>query len=153
MKQETLEQPQERLQAALDDIMEQTPEEYTFRGKKHKMGWLSNMTVRKITHIMLREKDEHKRNMKICAVLRVNDIFAWFRPIVYMVKWRWYTYVADLTDVEALRVVNASKKKVPLAASLIITILATAMMDTKMSMTKKEADAIQAAQAGEQPTQ
>lgn len=153
MKQETLEQPQERLQAALDDIMEQTPEEYTFRGKKRKMGWLSNMTVRKITHIMLKEKEEHKRNMKICAVLRVNDVFAWFRPIVYMVKWRWYTYVADLTDVEALRVVNASKKKVPLAASLIITILATAMMDTKMSMTKKEADATQAAQAGEQPTQ
>lgn len=153
MKQETLEQPQERLQAALDDIIEQTPEEYTFRGKKRKMGWLGNMTIRKITHIMLKEKDEHKRNMKICAVLRVNDIFAWFRPIVYMIKWRWYTYVADLTDVEALRVVNASKKKVPLAASLIITILATAMMDTKMSMTKKEVDATQAAQAGEQPTQ
>lgn len=147
-----MEQPQERLQSALDDIMEQTPEEYTFRGRKHKMGWLSNMTVRKITHIMLKEKNEHKRNMKICAVLRVNDIFAWFRPIVYMIKWRWYTYVTDLTDVEALRVVNASKKKVPLAASLIITILATAMMDTKMSMTKKEADATQAAQVGEQPT-
>lgn len=152
MKQKTIEQPDERLQEALDDIMEQTPEEYTFRGKKHKMGWLGNMTIRKITHVMLKEKDEHKRNMKICAILRINDVFAWFRPFVYMIKWRWYTYVMDLTDVEALRVVNASKKKVPLAASLIITILATAMMDTMMAKTKDEANATQAAQAGGQPT-
>lgn len=152
MKQKTIEQPNEKLQKALDDIMEQTPEEYTFRGKKHKMGWLGNMTIRKITHVMLEEKDEHKRNMKICAILRINDVFAWFRPFVYMIKWRWYTYVVDLTDVEALRVVNASKKKVPLAASLIITILATAMMDTMMAKTKDEANATQAAQAGGQPT-
>lgn len=153
MKQDNIEQPDNRLQLALDDILEQTSEEYTFRGKRHKMGWLSNMTVRKVSHVMLKEKDEHKRNMKICAILRINDVFAWFRPIAYMVKWRWYTYVADITDVEALRVVNASKKKVPLAASLIITILATAMMDTKMAMTKEEVDATQAEQAGERPTQ
>lgn len=148
----TIEQPNDKLQLALDDIMERTPEEYIFRGKKHKMGWLSNMTVRKMSHVMLTEKNEHKRNMKICAILRINDVFAWFRPLAYMVKWRWYMYVADVTDVEALRVVNASKKKVPSVASLIITILATAMTDTKMAMTKEEAEATQAAQAGAQPT-
>lgn len=152
MKQDNVEQPSDKLEEALDDILEATPEEYVFRGKKHKMGWLGNMTTRKMTHVMLKEKDEHKRNMKLCAILRVNNIFAWFRPFVYMVKWRWYMYVADLTDVEALRVVNASKKKVPLAASLIITILATAMMDTKMAKTKDEANATQAAQAGERRT-
>ena len=111
MNQDNVEQPSDKLEEALDDILEATPEEYVFRGKKHKMGWLGNMTTRKMTHVMLKEKDEHKRNMKLCAILRVNNIFAWFRPFVYMVKWRWYMYVADLTDVEALRVVNASKKK------------------------------------------
>ncbi len=147
-----IEQPNEKIQKALDMVLEDTPEDYIFRGKRHKMRWLGNMTVRKMTHVMLTEKNEHRRNVKLCAILRLNGIFAWFRPLVYAVKWRWYAYVLDLSDTEALRVVNAAKKKVPSAASLLITILATAMTDTQMAMTRKEASATQAGQAGEPPT-
>lgn len=144
--------PERKFEKLLDELMEATPEEYTFRGKTHKMGWLRNKTVRMMTHAMLHEENDHKRNMKLCAILRVNNVFAWFRHLVYAVKWRWYKYVLDLSDIEALRVINAAKKKVPSEASLVITILATAMMDTSMATTRKEAEAIQAARGGERPS-
>lgn len=150
---EDIKQPSVQLQEALDEVLESTPAVYSFRGKNHKMGWLGNMTLRKLTHITLKEKDEHKRNMKLCAILRVNSVFAWFRYIVYSFKWRYYYYVLDLNDVEALRVIDAAKKKLPTLASTLITIFSTAMTDTTMAMTKKEAaSATQAEQAGEQPT-
>lgn len=153
MDDKDIKQPALQLQEALDDVLSQTPSIYTFRGKEHKMHWLSNMTLRKISHISLKEKNEHKRNMKLCAILRVNNVFAWFRYLVYAFKWRYYYYVLDLNDVEALRVVDAAKKKLPTLASTLITILSTAMTDTTMGMTKKEAaSATQAEQAGEQPT-
>ncbi len=145
-------QPSIDIERVLDDILEQEPSEYTFRGKKRKMGWLGNMTIRKLTHIALKEKDEHKRNMKVCAILRVNGLFAWFRRLAYAFKWRYYYYVIDLTDVEALSVVNAAKKKLPTDASTLITILSTAMKDTAMAMNKEEVSAIQAGQAGEPHT-
>lgn len=153
MDDKDIKQPALQLQEALDDVLSQTPSIYTFRGKEHKMHWLSNMTLRKISHISLKEKNEHKRNMKLCAILRVNNVFAWLRYLVYAFKWRYYYYVLDLNDVEALRVVDAAKKKLPTLASTLITILSTAMTDTTMGMTKKEAaSATQAEQAGEQPT-
>lgn len=144
--------PERKFEKLLDELMEATPEEYAFRGKTHKMGWLRNKTVRMMTHAMLHEENDHKRNMKLCAILRVNNVFAWFRHLVYAVKWRWYMYVLDLSDIEALRVINAAKKKVPSEASLSITILATAMMDTSMATTRKEASAIQAERGGERPS-
>lgn len=144
--------PERKFEKLLDELMEATPEEYTFRGKTRKMDWLRNKTVRMMTHAMLHEENDHKRNMKLCAILRVNNVFAWFRRIVYAVKWRWYMHVLDLSDIEALRVISAAKKKVPSEASLAITILATAMMDTSMATTRKEASAIQAAQDGGRPS-
>lgn len=141
-------QPSMEIEQVLDGILEQEPSEYTFRGKKRKMGWLGNMTLRKLTHITLTEKDEHKRNMKVCAILRVNGLFAWFRRLAYAFRWRYYYYVIDLTDIEALSVVNAAKKKLPTDASTLITILSTAMRDTAMAMNREEASATQAGQVG-----
>lgn len=145
-------QPNIDIERVLDGVLEQEPSDYTFRGKRRKMGWLGNMTIRKLTHITLKEKDEHKRNMKVCAILRVNGLFAWFRRLAYAFKWRYYYYVIDLTDVEALSVVNAAKKKLPTDASTLITILSTAMRDTAMAMNKAEVSVIQAGQAGEPRT-
>lgn len=111
MDEKNIEQPKERLQRALDEVLEDTPDEYVFRGKMYKMRWLGNMTIRKMTHVMLTDRNEHRRNMKACAILRVNSLFAWFRPLVYALKWRWYYYILDLPDAEALRVINSAKKK------------------------------------------
>lgn len=146
------EQPKLEYQELLDSIMEETPTEVQFRGKKRKIGWLHKHTQRKFTHIVMSEKDPLKRNVKLCACVLTNNIFAWFKPIVYAVRWRWYWYVVDLDDVEVLRVLDASKKKVQFYPSLLITTLSTEMKDVMMAMTMREAKATQAAQAGEQPT-
>ena len=85
--------------------------------------------------------------MKICVVLLLNNI--WKIRFFYPLYWRWLYYVCDLDDVEILRVVDVCKKKIPSAASSLLTILATGMTDVMMTMTKSEAKAIQAGQAGE----
>ena len=59
------------------------------------------------------------------------------------------TKAYGILSVEILRVVDVCKKKIPSAASSLLTILATGMTDVMMTMTKSEARAIQAGQAGE----
>lgn len=152
MDDKKIEQPSSQLQEILDTVLEQEPTVYKFRGRTHKMGWLGNMTIRKFTHISLKEKDIHKRNVKLCAALRVDSLFAWFRPLVYAIKWRYYYYVIDLPDTEVLRVLDAAKKKSPQDASTLITILSTGLQDTRMSMMRKEVSAIPAVQVGERHT-
>ena len=142
-----IEQPEIKLQELLDSIMSEEPTEFMFRGKRHKVGWLKKGAVRKFTHITLKEKDEAKRNVKICVVLLLNNI--WKIRFFYPLYWRWLYYVCDLDDVEILRVVDVCKKKIPSLASSLLTILATGMTDAMMTMTKSEAEAIQAGRAGE----
>lgn len=142
-------QPELEYQRALDSIMEATPDVVQFRGRSRRIGWLHRHTERKFTHIVLTEKDVRKRNVKLCACVLTNGVFAWFKPIVYFFRWRWYWYVADLDDVEVLRVLDASKKKIQYNASLLITILATEMKDVMMTMTKSEAESTRAARSGE----
>lgn len=149
---EAKKQPELQYQTLLDSVMEATPTTIEFRGKKISIGWLHRHTQRKFTHISLKEKDDGKRNVKLCACILANNVFAWFKPIVYAILWRWYWYVVDLDDVDALKVVDASKKKIQYVPSLLLTILATEMKDTMMTMTKSEAEAIRAEQAGAQPT-
>ena len=142
-----IEQPELQLQQLLDSIMSEEPTEFEFRGKRYKVGWLKKGAVRKFTHITLKEKNDSKRNVKICVVLLLNNI--WKIRFFYPFYWRWLYYVCDLDDVEVLRVVDVCKKKIPSAASSLLTILATGMTDVMMTMTKSEAKAIQAGQAGE----
>lgn len=132
--------------------MDKTPEEVTFRGRKKKIGWLRHKTLRHFTHIMLTEENIDKRNVKLCACILTNDVFAWFRRLVYALRWRWYWYVIDLDDIEVLKVIDAAKKKIPFNQSQLITTLSTGMKDTMMAMTKQEFAFTQAAQTGEPPS-
>lgn len=141
-------QPSEQYQALLDSVLEATPTEVLFCGKKTKIGWLRRGTQRKFTHIVVTEKDEWKRDVKLCACVLVNDVFVWFKPLCYALLWRWYWYVKELDEVEVLRVLDASKKKIQYYASLLNTTLSTEMKDVMMTMTKREARAIQAGRAG-----
>ena len=145
-------QPELEYQRVLDSIMEATPDEVQFRGRTRRIGWLHRSTERKFTHIVLTETNERKRNVKLCACVLTNGVFVWFKPLVYAIRWRWYWYVADLNDVEVLRVLDASKKKIQFNASSLITILATEMKDVMMMMTRSEAESIRAAQSGAQDT-
>lgn len=145
-----IEQPNVELQEVLDDILNETPTEYTFRGKKRMLGWLHKGTTRKFTHIELKEKNEWKKRIKQCAVVQLNNV--WKIRFFYWLLWRYYYYIIDLDVWEVLGVLNVAKKKIQSAAFQLTTILATAMTDAMMTMTKAEAEHIQAEQAGEERT-
>lgn len=150
MEDKKIEQPNEELQRVLDSIMEAEPETVVFLGKMHKIGWLHKGTMRKFSHIVVKEKDEWKRNVKMCAAVLLNNY--WKLKYCYWAYWRWLYYIKDPDAVETLKVVDAAKKKIPSAVCSLLTILATGMTDVMMTMTKKEVQAIRAGQAGEQPT-
>lgn len=143
-----IEQPNVELQEVLDDILNETPTEYTFRGEKRMLGWLHKGTTRKFTHIELKEKNEWKKRIKQCAVVQLNNV--WKIRFFYWLLWRYYYYIIDLDVWEVLGVLNVAKKKIQSAAFQLTTILATAMTDAMMTMTKAEAEHIQAEQAGEE---
>lgn len=143
-----IEQPNVELQEVLDDILNETPTEYTFRGKKRMLGWLHKGTTRKFTHIELKEKNEWKKRIKQCAVVQLNNV--WKIRFFYWLLWRYYYYIIDLDVWEVLGVLNVAKKKIQSAAFQLTTILATAMTDAMMTMTKAEAERFQAEQAGEE---
>lgn len=143
-----IEQPNVELQEVLDNILNETPTEYTFRGKKRMLGWLHKGTTRKFTHIELKEKNEWKKRIKQCAVVQLNNV--WKIRFFYWLLWRYYYYIIDLDVWEVLGVLNVAKKKIQSAAFQLTTILATAMTDAMMTMTKAEAEHIQAEQAGEE---
>lgn len=143
-----IEQPNVELQEVLDDILNETPTEYTFRGKKRMLGWLHKGTTRKFTHIELKEKNEWKKRIKQCAVVQLNNV--WKIRFFYWLLWRYYYYIIDLDVWEVLGVLNVAKKKIQSAAFQLTIILATAMTDAMMTMTKAEAEHIQAEQAGEE---
>nr|DAP93840.1 MAG TPA: hypothetical protein [Caudoviricetes sp.]DAU36197.1 MAG TPA: hypothetical protein [Caudoviricetes sp.] len=145
-----IEQPQVDLQKLLDDVLSEEPTELVFMGKKRKIGWLHKGTMRKCSHIAIKEKDEWKRNVKICVAILLNNV--WKIRFKYWFVWRWLYYVKDVDVAEVLNVLDKSKKKIPSNAFSLATILATGMTDLMMSMTRKEAKAIQAEQAGEQHT-
>lgn len=146
MATKNIEQPNVELQEVLDDILNETPTEYTFRGKKRMLGWLHKGTTRKFTHIELKEKNEWKKRIKQCAVVQLNNV--WKIRFFYWLLWRYYYYIIDLDVWEVLGVLNVAKKKIQSAAFQLTTILATAMTDAMMTMTKAEAEHIQAEQAG-----
>lgn len=147
-----IEQPTFDFEKALDDVLNAEPEEFVFMGKKRKIGWLRNEIIRKFSSLCAKEENQAKFNAKASATLLLNDVFVWFFGICYFFYWRWLYYVKNITPVDALAVINASKKKVPQDASLMVTILATGMTDLMMTMTKKEAKLSQVGRRGEQPT-
>lgn len=151
MDKDVKEQPAADYQKLLLSLMEEEPTEAEFCGRKVRIGWLHRHTQLKFSHIMLKEQDQGRRNVKLCACVLVNGVFAWFKPLAYSVLWRWFWYVKDLDDTEVLKVLYVAKKKIQYYQSEFITIFSTGMRDamTGMTTTRKEAEATRAAQAGE----
>ena len=153
-KETKIEQPGVELHTLLSALMEQEPETVVVAGSKHSITWLKNHTVRKFSHIMLREQDPWRRNVKVCACVLLNrksGLLTWFLLWAwYWVYWRWLFYVRDIDQVEVMGVLDASKKKIQSEPLALATILATGMTDTMMMMARHEAGP--AAHDGEQPT-
>ena len=141
-------QPQVDLQELLDSVISAEPTEFVFMGRKRKIGWLHKGTMRKCSHIAQIEKDEWKRNVKVCVAILLNGV--WKIKFFYWLLWRWLYYVKDVDVVEVLNVLDKAKKKIPSNAFSLATILVTGMTDLMMTMTRKEVKAIQAERAGEQ---
>lgn len=147
---EKIEQPNDEYKRKLNEILSAKPEEITFRGRKKKIGWLHNGTVRKFSSVMMNEENPQKRNAKICATIILNNV--WKIRFFYWFLWRYYYYIVDIDDVDILAVLDVSKKKIQQEPFYINTILSTGMVDLMMTMTKKEAKHIQAEHRGEQDT-
>ena len=145
-----IEQPSVDIQKLLDSILHDEPTEFVFRGKKHKIGWLHKGTMSKCSHIVMKEDNEWKRNVKVCVCILLNNV--WKIRFMYWFYWRWLYYIKDIGTDEVLAVLDASKKKIPSSVFSLTTILATEMTEVMMTMTKSEVKASQAEQRGEQPS-
>ena len=145
-----IEQPSVDIQKLLDTILHDEPTEFVFRGKKHKIGWLHKGTMSKCSHIVMKEDNEWKRNVKVCVCILLNNV--WKIRFMYWFYWRWLYYIKDIGADEVLAVLDASKKKIPSSVFSLTTILATEMTEVMMTMTKSEVKASQAEQRGEQPS-
>lgn len=150
MADKKIEQPEYELQRLKDEILAAVPSRVEFLGKTRSVKWFHKGTRRAFSHIVITEEDEYKRNAKLCAVVLLNGLFM-FR-LCYAFYWRWLYYVKDPTPVEVLRLLDASKKKIPSTACSLVTILSTGMSDLMMNMAREEARATQAERAGAQAT-
>ena len=142
------------MQELLSSMMEQEPEKVTVGGRVYRIGWLHNANTRKFSHIMVKEKDPWKRNVKVCACVLLNHrwgLMTWLLlKVWYSVYWRWLYYVRDIDQVEVAKVLECAKKKNSSEPLAVSTILATAMMDTMMTMAGHEVG--RAVRGGVQPT-
>lgn len=143
-------QPDIDIQELLSDVMSKEPEKFEFLGKERNVRWLTFATLRKFTRIMIKEKDEFKRCVKLAACIMCSGF--WRLKFRYPFYWRWLYYIKDVDASDCLRAVVAGKKKLPQAAYTLITIFSTGMMDTIATMTAREAKQCQAEQNGGQPS-
>lgn len=132
-------------EALLDDIMEDSADEVRIRGRKFRVRWLKRGTLRKISHIMAAEavgegNGDDKVSCKAAAAVTLNGY--WKIKLWWWARWRWFYYVRQYGDGELLDLMAVAKKKVPQQAYLTVSILLTALRDTAMTMTMKEASLI-----------
>ncbi len=130
----------------LSGIVEDSTDYVTVRGREWAVQWVRNRARRKVTDILLKEKDEDKVVCKCAAALRLNGYFK--ITFLYWWMWRWYYYVRQYGEGELLEFIRMCKKKVPAEEYLIAIMLLTGMKDTVMNMTRAEAGRIRAAHGG-----
>ncbi len=108
-------QPTLDTQELLSDLLQQEPETVTLSGKKYRIGWLHKANMRKFSHIMLKDKDPWRRNVKLCACILLNHrwgLFTWFLlNLWYGLYWRWLYYIKDVDQIEVAAVINCGQKK------------------------------------------
>lgn len=143
------EQPTREDEQLLNEVLENKPEKLKAFGRKWNIGYLRNGTKRKVTDILLNEKEEDKVNAKCAAALLLNGYFKLF--FFYWLLWRWIYYIRQAGDKELLPILEYCKKKVDVESYCVATIYLTEMRDTIMTMTRKEVNSFLRANRGEQP--
>lgn len=120
----------------LNEIIENNPDKLKALGKEWNIGYLKAGTKRKITNILMNEKQEDKVTSKCTAALLLNGYFKLF--FFYWFLWRWIYYIKQYGDDELLPIIEYCKKKVDVENYCIATIYLTEMRDTIMTMTREE---------------
>lgn len=140
MNDKTINQPTTAEQKTLDDVLENSIDYITIRGKKFGIKWLHRGTIRKLTHVLHSCKSEDEVTAKCASLIILNNW--WKIRLFHWIYWRmlWKKY----TDTELTDVVVIGKKKVELQKLeyLNATMFLTGMRDTIMTMTRKEAERI-----------
>lgn len=131
-----IKQPTIEDEKLLNEVIENNPDELEAFGRKWKIGYLRNGTKRKVTNILMREKQEDKVSSKCTAALLLNGYFKIF--FFYWILWRWLYYIKQVGDEELLPIMEYCKKKVDVESYCLVTIYLTEMRDTIMTMTREE---------------
>ena len=131
-----IKQPTVEGEKLLNEVIENNPDELEAFGRKWKIGYLRNGTKRKVTNILMREKQEDKVSSKCTAALLLNGYFKIF--FFYWILWRWLYYIKQVGDEELLPIMEYCKKKVDVESYCLVTIYLTEMRDTIMTMTREE---------------
>lgn len=130
----------------LNGIIERTEESVKLGKRTITIGALRNGVARKIADIILTEKDESKVSAKCVAAILCKRCFR--LKLFWWVVWRWIYYWAEYPESELTEVIMTAKKKLPVEAYYINTILLTEMRDTMMAMTREEVNLIRQGQTG-----
>ena len=135
-----VEQPNIDSQRELNSIIENIPTPAKIRGKMYQIRWLHSGTVRKISKIALKDGNDSLVNYQTVACIILNGFLK--IKLLYPLLWRWLYYVKQYSEADLTEVLMVGKKKIPLQAYYMNTILMTDMMDMMMVMTKEEVSSI-----------
>lgn len=140
MNDKTINQPTTAEQKTLDDVLENSIDYITIRGKKFGIKWLHRGTIRKLTHVLHSCKSEDEVTAKCTSLIILNNW--WKIRLFHWIYWRmlWKKY----TDDELYGILFIGKKKVEFQRLEYLNAftLLTGMRDTIMTMTRKEAERI-----------
>lgn len=143
MNQPTIENQQELL-----SINENGKTEVVIPGTpdRVKIGWMKPYTLERVSRIILKKEgriDDYDPKIlsQLASLYILNGIKILFFHRIY---WRYLYYVKGYRYDQLLPIIETAKKKVPAEAYIKATILASGMKITPMSLTKEEAESIQA---------
>lgn len=139
-KDKKIEQPTLEQQKKLDDVLENSVDYISLRGKKIGLKWLKRGTIRALTHTVLSCKNEDEVTARCASLMILNS---WVKiKLFHWLHWRrlWNKY----TDEELMGITAIGKKKAESQklAYLNAIIFLTEMRDTMMTMTRAEAEHI-----------
>lgn len=137
-------QPTAKDEKLLRSVVNNEKSTIVVRNKKFKVGSLYNDTIDFISDILVKNGDDEAKDRatrcKAVAAMALNGYFSlrlwhWF-------LWRWYYYVRQYRDEELQPLITEFSKKVSAmwASYCINTISLTDARNTKMQMTREEAE-------------
>lgn len=124
----------------LNAVVENIKDEVKIGRHTWKVGYLRNGTKRKITDILVSEKEEDKVTAKCAAALALNGFFK--IRLFHWILWRWFYYIHEYTDKDYLDIISLCKKKVGVEDYCVAIIYLTEMKDTIKIMTREEVNHI-----------